>query len=108
MEYCSAIKKKWNLAICNDMDGPRGYYANWSKSDRERQIPYDLAYMWNLKDKTNEQTKQKQTHRYREQTGDCQVGKGLGAENGEGISKYKLVITKYSRGCEVQHREYSQ
>ena len=26
------------------------------KSDRERQIPYDFAYTWNLKNKTNEQT----------------------------------------------------
>ena len=33
------------------MDRPWGYYANWSKSDRERQIPYDLTYMWNHKAK---------------------------------------------------------
>ena len=31
------------------MDGPRGYYAKWNKSDRERQMPYDFTYMWNLK-----------------------------------------------------------
>ena len=36
--------------------------------DRKRQIPYDFTYMWTL----IKQTKQKQTHRYREQTGDCQ------------------------------------
>ena len=24
-----------------------------SKSERERQIPYDITYMWNLKDDTN-------------------------------------------------------
>ena len=30
--------------------------------------------MWNLKNKINEQTKQKQTYRYREQTGGCQMG----------------------------------
>ena len=42
-------KKERNLAICENMDGPRGYYAKWNKSDRERQIPYDLTYMWNLK-----------------------------------------------------------
>ena len=33
------------------MDIPWGYYAKWSKSDRERQIPYDLTYMWNHKAK---------------------------------------------------------
>ena len=47
------------------MAGPGGYYAKWNKSDRERQIPYDFTYMWNLKNKISEQTKQKQTHRYR-------------------------------------------
>ena len=47
------------------MDGPRGYYAKKNKSDRERQIPYDLTHMLNLKNKT----KQKKTYRFREQTG---------------------------------------
>ena len=31
------------------MDGPGDYHTKWSKSDRERQISYDIAYMWNLK-----------------------------------------------------------
>ena len=42
-------KKEWNNAICRDMDGPRDYHTKWSKSDRGRQISYDIAYMWNLK-----------------------------------------------------------
>ena len=29
-------KKEWYLAICNNIDGPRGYYAKWNKSGRER------------------------------------------------------------------------
>ena len=29
-------------------------------------------------------------------------------EKGEGIKKYKLVVTEQSQGCKVQHREYSQ
>ena len=49
-------KKEWSLAICNNMNGPRGYYAKWNKLGGERQIPYDFTYMWNLKKKTNEQT----------------------------------------------------
>ena len=39
------------------MDGPRDWYTEWSKSDTERQISYDIAYMRNLKKKnkgTNE------------------------------------------------------
>ena len=35
-------------------DGPRDYHIKWSKSDRERQIPYDIIYKWNLKHDTNE------------------------------------------------------
>ena len=31
------------------MDGPRDCLTEWSKSDRERQISYDIAYMYNLK-----------------------------------------------------------
>ena len=27
MEYYAAIKKEWNFAICNNMDGLGGYYA---------------------------------------------------------------------------------
>ena len=31
MECCSAIKT-WSLAICNNVDGPRGHYPKWNKS----------------------------------------------------------------------------
>ena len=33
-------------AICNNTDWPWRHHAKWSKSDRERQIPYDLTYTW--------------------------------------------------------------
>ena len=38
------------------MNGPGNYYIKWSKSDRKRQISYDIAYMENLikKKDTNE------------------------------------------------------
>ena len=61
----------------DNMDGSRRYYAKWNKSDRERQIPYGFTYMWHLKNKTNEQTYQNRNSlRYREQTGGCQSGGG--------------------------------
>ena len=41
-------KKEWNSVICRDMDGPRECYTEWSKSEREKQILYNNAYMWNL------------------------------------------------------------
>ena len=36
------------------MDGPRDDRTKWSKSNRERQTPYDITYMWNIKYDTNE------------------------------------------------------
>ena len=62
------------------MDGLGGYYANWNKSDRERQILYDITYMWNLKkyNKLVNITKKKQTHSYGEQTSGYQSGEGRG------------------------------
>ena len=47
-------KKEQNNAICSNMDGSRDCHTEWSKWDRERQISYDIAYMWNLKMGTNE------------------------------------------------------
>jgi len=40
-----SYKIEWNLAICDNLDEPWGHYAKSSKSDRERQLPYDLTYM---------------------------------------------------------------
>ena len=47
-------KEEQNNAICSNMDGIRDSHTKWSKSERERQIPYDIIYMWNLKYGTNE------------------------------------------------------
>ena len=47
-------KKEQNQAICSNLDVTRDDHTKWSKSERERQIPYDLTYMWNLKYNTNE------------------------------------------------------
>lgn len=58
MEYYSAIQKEGNLAFCNNIGVIRGYYVKWNKSNRERQIPYDVIYIWNLK-KSNKWTNRK-------------------------------------------------
>ena len=42
-------KKEWNNVICSNMDGPTDDHTKWSKSERERQISYDITCMWNLK-----------------------------------------------------------
>ena len=65
------------------MDAPRSNSVlseTDSKSDREGQIWYDFTNMWNLKNRGTNITKQKQSHRYREQTGGRQSGRRLGNE----------------------------
>ena len=42
MEYYSAIKKEWTNAIYSNVDGPRGCHTEWSKSDREGEMSYDI------------------------------------------------------------------
>ena len=36
------------------MDRPRDYHTKCNMSERQRQIPYDITYMWNLEYDTNE------------------------------------------------------
>ena len=51
----------------------RDYHTKWSKSERERQILYDITFMWNLKmAQMNLSTKPKHAYRHREQTCYCQ------------------------------------
>ena len=54
MGYYSAIKKEWTNASYSNLNATRDYHTKWSKSDKERQIPYDITYVWNLKYGTNE------------------------------------------------------
>ena len=42
-------KKERNYAICRTLSATGDYHTKWSKSERERQMPYDITYMWNLK-----------------------------------------------------------
>ena len=44
------------------MDEPRDYQTKWSKSNRERQMPYDITYVWNLKFDTNELNRNRLTN----------------------------------------------
>ena len=56
------------------MDGTRDDHTKSSKSERERQIPYDVTYMWNLKKIVQMNLSVKQTRRHRDQTCSCQGG----------------------------------
>ena len=48
MEYCSGIKKDRNNAICSNKDELETLILSKIKLERERQIPYDIIYIWNL------------------------------------------------------------
>ena len=59
LEYYSAIKKNEILPFATTWMDMEGIMLSENKSDRERQVQYDFTFMCNLKDETNEQTKQK-------------------------------------------------
>ena len=63
---CMYTYPQWNrnLAICRKM-------VEGIMLSEVRQVPYGFTYMCNLHKQTNK-TKQKQTHRYKEQTDGCQ------------------------------------
>ena len=73
------------------MDGTGGYYAKQNKSIRERQLSYDLIYMCDLKNKTEDhrgkrenkmkserETNHKRLLNHRKQTEGCWKGVGWG------------------------------
>ena len=41
-------KKEQNNAILGNLDAIRNSHTKGSKSERERQIPYDITCIWNL------------------------------------------------------------
>ena len=77
-EILPSHKKEWNNAIDSNTDGPRDYHMKWSKSQRERQVPY-ITYLWNLKYNTNEPI-------YKTET-DSQTENRLAIAKGEGAGE---------------------
>ena len=47
-EILSNRKKEEVPALHDSMGGTGEHYAKWNKPGGKRQIPYDLAYKWNL------------------------------------------------------------
>ena len=54
IEILLSHEKEQNNAICSNLDTTTDYQTKWSKSERERQIPYNITYVWNLTYGTNE------------------------------------------------------
>ena len=48
-------QKERSPTLFESMDGTGEHYAKWNKPGGKRQPPYDLAYKWNLINKTNKQ-----------------------------------------------------
>ena len=60
-------------AFCSNMDGPRECHTERSVTG---EILCDILHMWDLKrNDTSELTKQKESHRLRNQTYGCQRGR---------------------------------
>ena len=47
-EILLSHKKEHIWVSSKEVDEPRAYYTEWSKSERERQILYTNTYIWNL------------------------------------------------------------
>ena len=45
-------ERKWKFSICSKMVGHGGHYAEWNKSDRERQVLSGITDVWNFKNAT--------------------------------------------------------
>ena len=64
------------------------------KSERERQISYDITYSWNLIYSTNEPFHRKENRGHREETCGFQGG-GSGMDWEFGVNRCKLVPLKW-------------
>ena len=74
-EYYSPIKKNEIMPLAATWMDLTIILSEVSQTDKDK---YDVVYIWNLKNSTNELTKQKQTHRHRKQTYSYQKGRGEG------------------------------
>jgi len=79
MEYYSSIKKNKIVPFAATWMELETLILSEVKSERERQIPYDITYIWNLIHGTNEPFHRKENHGLGEKTYGCQgEGEGVG------------------------------
>ena len=65
----------------DNMDGSEVYYAKWNKSEKGRYyMTSPTCGIYKDKETKQNKTKQKQTHRHKEQIGDCHEGLVGGSE----------------------------
>ena len=110
MEYYSAIKKNEIMPFAATWMDLEIIILSEVKSERERQIPYDIPYMWNLKQDTNELFYKTETD---SQTQKANLwlpkGKGGWGRDKLGVGNQQIQTTIYEidkqHGSTVQHRE---
>ena len=87
VHICNGIllshKKEWNCAIYKDVDGPRDCHTEWSKSGREKQISYNIVYMWNLEKWYQWVYLQSRNRETDVENGHMDMGEGRGDELGD-------------------------
>ena len=84
-------KKEWYSAIYSNMDGSRDYHTKWNKSDRERQMSYEIINMWNLIKNDMRTYKTEQTQRFLNQTYSYQRGNVGGRDKLGGWDYYRAL-----------------
>ena len=96
MTYYSVLKK-WNNAICSNMDGPRDDHIKWRKSDKDTHCMISLICGIQNTTQMNSSMKQKQTYRHREQICGCQGETGVAGDGLRefGISRCKLLCIEW-------------
>ena len=90
------------------MDGPREFHTEWSRSEREKQILYNTAYMWNLekwyrltylqsinRDTDIENTQMGNTQREHRECMGTRRGAGGGMNGEVGIDIYTLLCIRW-------------
>ena len=76
MECYSAIRKKTDPTIRNNMDGARGHYAQRNKPGGERYVSNDFTHLWSIR--TKEKLKEQNSSRITEPKNGLTVTKGKG------------------------------
>ena len=97
MEHYSAIKKNEIIPFAATQMDPEIIIPSEVKSKRERQIPYDITYMWNLKKNYTNKLIYKTEIDSQTQKTNLQLPKvkGEGGINQEfGINRYTLLYIK--------------
>ena len=76
MEYYTAKKKNKRMPLAATWMELETFILSEVKSERERQMPYEITYIWNLIYGTHEPFHRKENHGLGKQTCACQGGGG--------------------------------